>query len=83
MTSTNLFYEIKSHTEMRRIMATLKVKEMSCNHCVERIHKALEAVNIQHNVDLETKTVQIDGTPENVATAIEELADIGFTAEAV
>lgn len=64
-------------------MTTLNVKEMSCNHCVERIHKALEAAKIEHSVDLETKTVQVEGGKDCVATAIEELEDIGFTAEVV
>lgn len=62
-------------------MQTLKVKEMSCNHCVERIHKALEAVDIKHTIDLDSKTVTIDGCDNCIKTAIEELADIGFTAE--
>lgn len=63
-------------------MTTLNVKEMSCNHCVERIGKALGAVGIKHSIDLETKTVTIDGDESCVKTAIEELDDIGFTATA-
>lgn len=61
-------------------MTTLNVKEMSCGHCVERIGKALEAAGIKHSIDLETKTVTIDGCENCVKTAIEELDDIGFTA---
>jgi len=61
-------------------MTTLNVKEMSCNHCVERIGKTLEAAGIKHSIDLETKTVTIDGGENCVKTAIEELDDIGFTA---
>lgn len=61
-------------------MTTLNVKEMSCNHCVERIGKALEAAGIRHSIDLETKTVTIDGCESCVKTAIAELDDIGFTA---
>ncbi len=45
----------------RKKMTTLKVKEMSCNHCVERIGKALEAAGIKHSIDLAAKTVVIDG----------------------
>ncbi len=63
-------------------MTTLKVKEMSCNHCVERIGKALGAAGIKHSIDLERKTVTIDGDEGCVKTAIEELDDIGFTATA-
>ncbi len=61
-------------------MTTLNVKEMSCNHCVERIKKALEAAGIKHSIDLETKTVTIDGCENCVKKAIEEMDDIGFTA---
>lgn len=63
-------------------MTILDVKEMSCNHCVERIGKALEAAGIKHSIDLATKTVTIDGCENCVKKAIEELDDIGFTAEA-
>lgn len=62
-------------------MTTLKVKEMSCNHCVERIGKALEAAEIKHTINLEEKTVTIDGCDNCVKKAISELDDIGFTAE--
>ena len=62
-------------------MTTLKVKEMSCNHCVDRISKALTDADIKFSVDLETKTVTIDGCENCVSTAIEELGDLGFTAE--
>ena len=36
-------------------MTTLDVKEMSCNHCVERIGKALETAGIKHSIDLEAR----------------------------
>lgn len=61
-------------------MTTLNVKEMSCNHCVERIGKALSQAGIKHSIDLEAKTVTIDGCENCVRTAISELDDIGFTA---
>lgn len=61
-------------------MTTLNVKEMSCRHCVERIGKALDAAGIKHSIDLETKTVTVDGCENCVKTAIAELDDIGFTA---
>lgn len=61
-------------------MKILKVKEMSCQHCVERITKVLEAANINFEVSLETKTVKIDGDEEIIRKAVEELDDIGFTA---
>ena len=61
-------------------MTTLNVKEMSCNHCVERIGKALSQAGIKHSIDLDAKTVTIDGCENCVRTAISELDDIGFTA---
>ncbi|MDE6874714.1 MAG: heavy-metal-associated domain-containing protein [Lachnospiraceae bacterium] len=61
-------------------MTTLNVKEMSCGHCVERIGKALDEAGIKHSIDLETKTVTVDGCENCVKTAIAELDDIGFTA---
>lgn len=64
-------------------MTTLHVEEMSCNHCVERIGKALSAAGIEHSIDLASKTVTINGCENCVKTAVEELDDIGFTATAV
>ncbi len=61
-------------------MTTLHVEEMSCNHCVERIGKALEAAGIKHGIDLAAKTVTVDGGEDCVKTAVEQLDDIGFTA---
>lgn len=60
-------------------MTTLKVKEMSCSHCVGRIGKVLTDAGIAHTIQLEDKTVTIED-PSNVAQAIEEMDDIGFTA---
>ena len=62
-------------------MSILKVKEMSCNHCVERISKALDATGIKYEISLENKTVSIDGTANCVSRAMEELEDLGFSAE--
>lgn len=61
-------------------MRILKTEEMSCNHCVERIHKALEAAEIKHEISLENKTVSIDGCDHCVTSATEILDDLGFTA---
>ena len=63
-------------------MTILKVEEMSCNHCVQRIHAVLEEAKIKHSVQLDEKTVMVDGDENCVKTAMEELADIGFTASA-
>ncbi|HCL01342.1 MAG TPA: metal-binding protein [Lachnoclostridium phytofermentans] len=61
-------------------MTKFDIKEMSCNHCVDRIHKLLEGLNINHEVDLSSKSVSIDGDEATLNQAVEELADIGFTA---
>lgn len=63
-------------------MTTLKVEDMHCEKCVERINKVLDAAEIKHSVSLADKTVTIDGCEHCVKTAMEELDDIGFTAVA-
>lgn len=64
-------------------MTTLNIKEMSCNHCVERINTLLDSLSIKHTISLDNKTVTIDGSSDEVRCAIEELDDIGFTATIV
>jgi copper chaperone len=61
-------------------MTKLKVEEMSCSHCVASIGKALSEINIQHTIDLDSKSVTIEGSNEDVSKAIAELDDIGYTA---
>ena len=58
----------------------LKVEDMHCEKCVERISKALSAVDINYEVSLADKTVTINGCEHCVMTAISELDDLGFTA---
>ncbi len=62
-------------------MTTLKVPEMHCNNCVNRITKALTAADLKFEVSLENKTVTIDGCDSCVEKAISELDDLGFSAE--
>ena len=64
-------------------MITLKTEEMACGHCVERIDKALKNEGIAHNIDLDTKTVQVDVTEEELPEVVELLDDLGFTAKKV
>ncbi len=61
-------------------MTILQVPGMHCPVCVGRIDKALTAAGITHEIDLETKTVTV--VTEQVATAVEELDDLGFEAVA-
>lgn len=60
-------------------MTILKVKDMHCQNCVNRITKALKAANIIFSVSLEDKTVTIDDDVF-VETAISILDDTGFEA---
>ncbi len=61
-------------------MRVLKVEDMHCNACVDRITKALTAAELKFSVSLEDKTVSIDGCDHCIKTAIDELDDLGFTA---
>lgn len=56
-------------------------EEMMCDHCVSRIDKALTAAEIEHEIDLASKTVSIGGCENCAAKAVEILDDLGFSAE--
>ena len=62
-------------------MTTLKVPEMHCNHCVERITNALTGAGLHFEVSLENQTVSVDGCSGCVEKAVSELEDLGFSAE--
>ncbi|MEG1458363.1 MAG: heavy-metal-associated domain-containing protein [Acetivibrio sp.] len=64
-------------------MRILKVEEMHCSACVDRITKALTEAELKFRVSLEEKTVCVDGGDQSVKTAIEELDDLGFATEEV
>jgi copper chaperone len=64
----------------RKGMTTLKIEEMSCNHCVKAIGDVLTGLSIKHTISLEDKTVVIDATEADVENAITQLDDIGYTA---
>jgi len=57
-------------------MYTLKVDEMSCNHCVGTVTKTLQALDPAAKVaiDLAAKSVQVDtsATLEQVVAAIDD-----------
>ena len=42
-------------------MKKFKCEEIMCGNCVSRIDKALTAAEIEHQVDLNSKTVTIEG----------------------
>ena len=62
-------------------MTTIKVPDMMCTHCVERITHALKAADLAFTVSLEEKAVAIDGCQNCVQTAVSELEDLGFSPE--
>ena len=59
----------------------IKVEDMHCEHCVARIANALNEVGIKNEINLEQKTVIIDGCEHCLKTAISEIEDLGFTPE--
>ena len=62
-------------------MKTIYVPEMMCQNCVRRITEALTEAKLNFTVDLDTKTVSINGCENCLKTAINELDDLGVSAE--
>lgn len=62
-------------------MTTLKVPDMHCEKCVERITNALNAAKLTFQVSLKDKTVIIDGRDGDVKIAVDAMDDLGFEAE--
>ena len=61
----------------------ISVPDMHCQNCVNRINNALEETGIKFQVDLNSKTVVVDGCEHCFATAMSELEDLGFTPEKI
>ena len=62
-------------------MFTISVPDMMCQNCVKRITNALSEAELNFSVELENKTVTIDGCQHCLKTAMEALEDLGFTPE--
>jgi len=62
-------------------MSTILVPDMMCENCVKRITNALTEAQLKFTVNLENKSVSIDGCEHCLKTAVEELEDLGFTPE--
>lgn len=62
-------------------MTTLKVPDMHCEKCVERITNAMNAAGISFRISLKDKTVSVEGNESTVEAAIAALDDLGFDAE--
>ena len=59
-------------------MKVIKVADMHCEKCVSRITNLLNEEGLDFEVNLEDKTVTIDGCQHCVKTALEALDDLGF-----
>lgn len=59
-------------------MTVIKVPDMHCEKCVERITKIMKEEGLDFTISLEQKTVTIDGCEHCVKTALEALDDLGF-----
>lgn len=59
-------------------MTVIKVKDMHCEKCVERITKLLTEEGLDFTVSLSEKSVTINGCQHCVKTALEALEDLGF-----
>lgn len=59
----------------------IKVEDMHCQKCVERINNALNETGIKFEVSFENKTVTVDGCEHCLKTALSELEDLGFAPE--
>ena len=59
-------------------MTVIKVADMHCEKCVERITKLLTEEGLDFVVSLADQSVTINGCEHCVKTAIEALDDLGF-----
>lgn len=65
-------------------MLEFKVPDMSCNHCIASITKAVNEVapDAAVQADLDTRRVTVTGTADQAAV-LSALSEIGFDAQAV
>ena len=59
-------------------MTIIKVADMHCEKCVERITKLLTEEGLDFSVNLAEKEVAVNGCEHCVKTALEALDDLGF-----
>ena len=64
-------------------MTVIKVKDMHCEKCVERISKLMKEEGLDFTVSLAEQTVTINGCQHCVKTALEALDALGFEGEVV
>ena len=56
----------------------LIIKNMNCDHCVDKISEALTDVGITFDINLEQKTVGIHGRGDAVAIATRVISELGY-----
>ena len=59
-------------------MKVIKVADMHCEKCGERITKILTEEGLKFSISLAEKTVTIDGCDHCLKTALDALDDLGF-----
>ena len=59
-------------------MKIIKVEDMHCEKCVERITKIMTEEGLDFSVSLENKIVTINGCDHCLKAALEALDDLGF-----
>lgn len=64
-------------------MRVLSVPGICCPNCVKKIDDALTEAKINHEVNLEAKTVSVCDCDTCMETSIEILKDLGFEAERI
>lgn len=64
-------------------MTVIRVPDMMCNNCVKRISNILNEDGLKFKVSLDDKSVEIDGSEDDVRMAVNDIEDLGFTPEIV
>ncbi|MCK9190796.1 MAG: heavy-metal-associated domain-containing protein [Sphaerochaetaceae bacterium] len=64
-------------------MTTLKVNNMTCEHCVKRINEALDEAKIKHEINLSDKSVKVEADKMELLEVFDSLESMGYEAEVV
>ncbi len=57
----------------------IMIKDMSCEHCVARISKALQDAHIKADINLANKTIAVEKDGDIVANAKRIISGLGYT----
>lgn len=55
------------------------VKDMNCAKCVERISRELDNTRVKYDIDLENKSIAVEGSNDIVYAAKQAIAQAGYT----